>query len=117
MKRVALFGATGSIGRSTLDVISHYPERYEVFALTANSRIDELVHLCKRFQPKIALVADSARQDELRAGLHEEGLDRIEVWAGQSAMAKLAALPEVDIDVLAIRRGRFGADLRGCSGG
>ncbi len=102
MKRVALFGATGSIGRSTLDVISHYPERYEVFALTANSRIDELVHLCKRFQPKIALVADSARQDELLAGLHEEGLDRIEVWAGQSAMAKLAALPEVDIDVLAI---------------
>ena len=94
MKSIALFGATGSIGSSTLDVISHYPERYEVFALTANSRIDELVQLCKRFKPKIALVADSSRQQELRAS--------IEVWAGQRAMAELAQLPEVDIDVLAI---------------
>ena len=82
MKSIALFGATGSIGSSTLDVISHYPERYEVFALTANSRIDELVQLCKRFKPKIALVADSSRQQELRASLTEQGLSGIEVWAG-----------------------------------
>ncbi len=102
MKSIALFGATGSIGSSTLDVISHYPERYEVFALTANSRIDELVQLCKRFKPKIALVADSSRQQELRASLTEQGLSGIEVWAGQRAMAELAQLPEVDIDVLAI---------------
>lgn len=102
MKSIALFGATGSIGSSTLDVISHYPERYEVFALTANSRIDELVQLCKRFKPKIALVADSSRQQELRASLIEQGLSGIEVWAGQRAMAELAQLPEVDIDVLAI---------------
>ena len=58
--------------------------------------------MCKRFKPKIALVADSSRQQELRASLTEQGLSGIEVWAGQRAMAELAQLPEVDIDVLAI---------------
>lgn len=102
MKNVALFGATGSIGRSTLDVLSHYPERFRVFALTAHSRIPELVEACKRFRPRIALIARESLKSALSQALLEEDLAEVEVWAGTEDMARLAALPEVDIDVLAI---------------
>ncbi len=102
MQNIAIFGATGSIGGSTLDVLSHYQDRYRVFALTANSRLDELTALCERFRPKIALVADAAKKAELARLLADRGLTDIEVWAGQDDIVKLAALPEVDVAVLAI---------------
>ena len=102
MQNIAIFGATGSIGGSTLDVLSHYQDRYRVFALTANSRLDELTALCERFRPKIALVADAAKKAELARLLADRGLTDIEVWAGQDDIVKLAALLEVDVAVLAI---------------
>ena len=102
MQNIAIFGATGSIGGSTLDVLSHYPDRYNVFALTANSRLDELVRLCEQFKPRIAVTADETKKSELAAKLAERGLKSIEVWAGQDDLVKLAALPEVDVAVLAI---------------
>lgn len=102
MQNIAIFGATGSIGGSTLDVLSKYPDRYRVFALTANSRLDELVNQCALFKPQIALVADFDKKDELAQKLADRGLTDIEVWAGKSDLVKLAALPEVDVDVLAI---------------
>ena len=102
MQNIAIFGATGSIGGSTLDVLSHYPDRYNVFALTANSRLDELVKLCEQFKPRIAVTADETKKSELAAKLAERGLKSIEVWAGQDDLVNLAALPEVDVAVLAI---------------
>ena len=102
MQNIAIFGATGSIGESTLDVLSHYKDRYRVFALTANSRVEELVRLCKLHHPRIALVADESKKDELASSLKTRGLTDIEVWAGESDLVRLAALPEVDVAVLAI---------------
>ena len=102
MQNIAIFGATGSIGGSTLDVLSHYQDRYRVFALTANSRLDELTALCERFRPKIALVADAGKKTELARLLADRGLADIEVWGGEEDLVKLAALPEVDVAVLAI---------------
>lgn len=102
MKKIALFGATGSIGTSTLDVVSHYPSEYEIFALTANSRVEMLADLCLKHQPKIALITDASKQDALRQALINRGLANIEVWAGEAKMAELAALPEIDVAVLAI---------------
>lgn len=102
MKKIALFGATGSIGTSTLDVVSHYPSEYEVFALTAHSRVEMLADLCLKHQPKIALITDASKQDALRQALINRGLANIEVWAGEAKMAELAALPEIDVAVLAI---------------
>lgn len=102
MQNIAIFGATGSIGGSTLDVLSHYKDRYRVFALTANSRVEELVRLCESHHPRIALVADESKKDELASSLKTRGLNDIEVWAGESDLVRLAALPEVDVAVLAI---------------
>ena len=102
MQNIAIFGATGSIGGSTLDVLSHYKDRYRVFALTANSRVEELVRLCESHHPRIALVADESKKDELASSLKTRGLTDIEVWAGESDLVRLAALPEVDVTVLAI---------------
>lgn len=102
MQNIAIFGATGSIGGSTLDVLSHYKDRYRVFALTANSRVEELVRLCESHLPRIALVADESKKDELASSLKTRGLTDIEVWAGESDLVRLAALPEVDVAVLAI---------------
>lgn len=102
MQNIAIFGATGSIGGSTLDVLSHYKDRYRVFALTANSRVEELVRLCESHHPRIALVADESKKEELASALKIRGLTDIEVWAGESDLVRLAALPEVDVAVLAI---------------
>lgn len=102
MQNIAIFGATGSIGGSTLDVLSHYKDRYRVFALTANNRVEELVRLCESHHPRIALVADESKKDELASSLKTRGLTDIEVWAGESDLVRLAALPEVDVAVLAI---------------
>lgn len=102
MQNIAIFGATGSIGGSTLDVLSHYKDHYKVFALTANSRVEELVRLCESHHPRIALVADESKKGKLASALKTRGLTDIEVWAGESDLVRLAALPEVDVAVLAI---------------
>ncbi len=102
MKNVAIFGATGSIGASSLDVLARHADRFQVFALTANSRVEALADLCAKHHPKIALIADCTKKDALAAALASRNLSDIEVWAGEADLAKLAALPEVDIDILAI---------------
>lgn len=102
MQNIAIFGATGSIGGSTLGVLSHYKDHYKVFALTANSRVEELVRLCESHHPRVALVADESKKGKLASALKTRGLTDIEVWAGESDLVRLAALPEVDVAVLAI---------------
>ena len=57
VQRVCVLGSTGSVGMATLDVIARHPERFEVFALTARRRLDELFELCLRFRPRHASVA------------------------------------------------------------
>ena len=99
---IAIFGATGSIGTSTLDVLSRYSERYSVFALTAASRVKELAQLCEKYHPKIAATALVEKKDELARLLQQKGLTDIEVMAGQEALVEIASMAEVDTAVLAI---------------
>lgn len=101
MKRLCLLGATGSIGRSTLDVVARHPDRYRVEALSAYSRLDELLTLCERFKPAVAVIGDTARLDELAAGLRVRGLSTTPA-AGEAALCAIAALPEVDAVMAAI---------------
>jgi 1-deoxy-D-xylulose-5-phosphate reductoisomerase len=101
VQRLAILGATGSIGVSTLDVVARHPERYEVFGLTAHSRVDELLAQCARFRPRIAVVPGEAQAAPLRAGLAARGL-RTEVAVGAAALDQLAAHPEVDSVMAAI---------------
>ena len=101
IQRVCILGATGSVGLSTLDVIALHPERFEVFALTAHRRVDELVALCRRWAPRFAAVDGEAQAQEARRLLREAGL-RTEVLSGPQALCDLASHPEVDSVMAAI---------------
>ena len=72
-RALAILGATGSIGRSTLDVVSRHPDRYSVHALTAYSSADNLIELCIRHSPAVAVLAGQAEDDALRRRLRDAG--------------------------------------------
>jgi 1-deoxy-D-xylulose-5-phosphate reductoisomerase len=100
-QRVCILGATGSVGTNTLDVIARHPERFEVFALTAHSRVDELFEQCARWRPRFAALSDSRSAIALRERLHAHGV-RTEVLDGATALCELAAHPDVDAVMAAI---------------
>ena len=99
MKQITMLGATGSIGQSTLDIVARHPDRYSLYALTANNNHQKMLQLCRQFAPRFAVMRDveSAQllQQEIR-DLHTE------VLAGETALAEVAAADGVDIVVAAI---------------
>lgn len=97
-KRIALIGATGSIGTQTLDIAARHPELYRPVALTAGSRVDALVGLCRQHRPRMAVIADESRYADLCRELKPLG---IECAAGAEAIAEAAALEDVDMTVTA----------------
>ena len=100
-QRVCILGATGSVGTSTLDVIGRHPERFEVFALTAHSRVDDLFKQCLAWKPRFAVLPEAAQARDLRGRLQAQGV-ATEVLAGPAALCELAAHPEVDSVMAAI---------------
>ena len=107
-KRITVLGSTGSVGVSTLDVIARHPEHFEVFALSAQTRVDELLAQCARFKPRFAVMASAPHAallaDKLRANdiptqvlNAPDALERIaahdEVVAGWAASGGAAGLP------------------------
>lgn len=101
MKRIALLGATGSIGSSALDVIARHPDRFAVHALTAAAQVDALVELCRRFRPRYAAIADAAQAEALATGLRRHGLTT-EALAGAQALDFVAAEAGSDTVIAAI---------------
>ena len=98
IKNIAVIGATGSIGTQTLDIAARHPGLYRPVALTAGSRVDELVRLARIHRPRLAVIADESRYRDLCRELEPLG---IECAAGADAIAEAAALPEVDMTVTA----------------
>ena len=101
MKRLAVCGSTGSIGVSTLDVVSRNRSRYEVFALTAHSNVEMLAAQCRQWRPRFAVMADDSAAMRLAAVLSSEE-PKTEVLAGASGLQHVAAHPEVDYVMAAI---------------
>jgi 1-deoxy-D-xylulose-5-phosphate reductoisomerase len=100
-QRVCVLGSTGSIGVNTLDVIARHPDRYEVVALSAMSRVDELLAQCLTWQPRFAVMPQREAAARLRERLREAG-SRTEVLDGAAALAEVAAHPDVDTVMAAI---------------
>lgn len=98
---VAVLGATGSIGSSTLDVIARHPGRLQASVLAAGSNVAALLDLCRRFQPRHAAVADEAAFPALRDGLREAGLET-QAHCGSEAIQALASSDDCDTVVAAI---------------
>lgn len=101
MKKVAVLGATGSIGGNTLDVIARHPERFRATVLTANRHVEPLVALCIQHRPDLAVIADPALEGELARRLKAAGV-HCETASGHPAITAAAASPLCDTVIAAI---------------
>jgi len=101
MRRVAVLGATGSIGTSALDVIARHPQRLRACVLAAGSNAAALVELCRRHRPDHAVIADEAAFATLRDGLRDAGLPT-QAHCGDEALEQLVAGDACDTVVAAI---------------
>ena len=99
MQRITILGATGSIGASTLDVLARHPDRYQVYALSAHGRVEELADACRRFKPARAVVGSPDAAERLAQLL--AGLD-IQVDHGEQALCEVASSPDTDTVMAAI---------------
>src|SRR5215467_13949918 len=101
MKRLALIGSTGSIGKSTLSVVEHLSDRFSIFALTANSTVDLLAEQVRVFKPKVVGIADSKFVDDFRRNCIAKSVPVPEVVTGRDGLTQIATAGEVDILVSA----------------
>ncbi len=99
--RVAVLGATGSIGASALDVIARHPQQWRASVLVAGSRVTELIELCRRHRPDHAVIADEMQFATLRDGLRDAGLPT-QAHAGMAAIDALAGSDACEVVVAAI---------------
>jgi 1-deoxy-D-xylulose-5-phosphate reductoisomerase len=102
MKRIAILGSTGSIGRSTLNVAESYPDRFQIVTLAAGSNLDAAYQQALRWHPRVMSVAAEKDAETLRLRLKKEGLSEIEVVHGAAGTVRVATHPEVDFVVSAI---------------
>lgn len=101
MKGVTVLGATGSIGVSTLDVISRHPDRFRVVALTANTQVERLYEQSIKFTPEFAVMADQNSAEQLANKLKQAGSET-QVLSGVENLEQVAALPQTDYVMAAI---------------
>jgi len=99
--QITLLGASGSIGSSTLDVVSRHPDRYQIYAITANTSVAALEKLCLQWSPRFAVMKDETSATELNDRLHSRGLDT-QVLSGDEGLLQVVQDPEVDCVVAAI---------------
>lgn len=100
-QNITVLGSTGSIGRSTLDVVRLHPEKFSLFALSANTDHETLLKQCLAFRPKYAVMLNEAAAQILAEKLAEAGIETA-VESGLAALEKIASLPEVDTVMAAI---------------
>ena len=101
IKRVAILGSTGSIGVNTLEVIARHPDRFEVFALSASTRVAVMLQQCVQYRPVFAVMASEPHGVELAHQCKALGLPTRVLW-GADAIAKVASDELVDIVMAAI---------------
>lgn len=100
MIRIAILGATGSVGQSTLDVVARNADQYQVFAVSGYQRLAELLKICQQFQPQLAAVPEASAV-KFQQALSAAGC-KTQVVAGEAGLELLASTPEVDVVVAAI---------------
>ncbi len=102
MKRIAILGSTGSIGRSTLSVAESYPDRFQIAALAAGANLEAAYEQARRWRPKVISMAAETDAETLRGRLKKEELGEIEVVHGAAGTVRVATHSEVDFVVSAI---------------
>lgn len=100
-QRITVLGSTGSIGTNTLDVIGRHPDRFSVFALSAATRVEQMLAQCVRFRPRYAVMSSVSHGRQLAEKVKAIGLDT-RVMCGSQALETIASDPEVDAVMAAI---------------
>lgn len=98
-KQIVVLGSTGSIGTQALQVVEEHPDLYEVYALTANNRVEELIVQARRFQPEAVVIANEDKYPRLREAL---GDLPVKVYAGADALCQIVESAPVDIVLTAM---------------
>lgn len=98
---LTVLGSTGSIGESTLGVVGLHPQRYEIYALTANSQDEKLLQQCLKFSPQYAVLRDTQAAERLAEKLRSAG-SKTQVLAGESGLIEVASADSVDAVMAAI---------------
>ncbi len=93
-QQICILGSTGSIGTQALDVVRQHPDRYEVYALTANNSVDKLVEQAREFHPAAVVVANEDRYEELKQKLSD--LPDIKAYAGKAALNEIVEADPID---------------------
>ncbi len=99
-KQIAILGSTGSIGTQALQVIAEHSDRYEVYCLTANNRVEQLAQQAHQFHPAAIVIANEARYDELRRLTND--LPDVKVYAGAQAINEIVEAKPIDIVLTAM---------------
>ncbi len=101
MQRITILGSTGSIGVSTLDVLALHPDRFSVYALTADSSVRKMAAQCEQFRPDVAVVGNAEAASSLQSLLRARNI-KTRVEYGVDAMCAVASAPECDAVMAAI---------------
>lgn len=99
-QQVCILGSTGSIGTQALDVIEKYPERYEAYCLTANTRVELLAEQARKFRPACVVIADESRYDQLKSLLADQ--TDIKIYAGKEALDQIVEASPIDMVLTAM---------------
>ena len=98
-KQIAILGSTGSIGTQALQVIEEHPDLYEVYAITANNRVDKLIEQARKFQPEAVVIANEDKYQQLKDALADLP---IKVYAGAEALCEIVESGSVNIVLTAM---------------
>ena len=98
-RQIAILGSTGSIGTQTLQVVEEHPECFEIYAITANTRVDELIAQARKFMPEAVVIADETKYSKLKEALDDLP---IKVYAGYEAICQIVESGPIDIVVTAM---------------
>lgn len=101
LRSVAVLGATGSVGASTLDVIARHPDRFRLSAVTAHRNWEKMRDICAQFRPRLAAMLDAGAAHELEHALRATGL-ATQVMSGAAGLRAVATLDEADTVLAAI---------------
>ena len=98
-RTIAILGSTGSIGTQTLQVVDEHPECFEVYALTANDRVDELIEQARKYQPEAVVIANETKYEYLKEALQDMP---IKVYGGYEAICQIVQSGPIDVVVTAL---------------
>ena len=98
-RTIAILGSTGSIGTQTLQVVEEHPDKFEVYAITANTRVDELIQQARKFMPEAVVIADESKYPKLKEALADLP---IKVYGGYESICQIVESKPIDIVVTAM---------------